>query len=135
MKMEMPDRTMVLKIIRFGMVGLVTSVFYMVIFYFMLQLTTLVAAAIICYIIVTITNYLMQSIFTFRQKSRDLSKFVRFFLMHMVCMSFNATMVWLLVNQFGLDAMISQASMVLPTAALSFVLANRWVFVRTASGH
>lgn len=116
------------RILRFGMVGLLSVGIYMLLFAAAVQLVPPVPASLIAYLLSMLVNFVLQSRFSFRQKALSGTSAVRFVLMHMLCMALNSGLLWLMTEQLGLPAFASQAAIVVFIAALSYLISRFWVY-------
>lgn len=116
------------RILRFGMVGLLSVGIYMLLFSGVVQLVPPVPASLIAYLLSMLVNFVLQSRFSFRQKALSGTSAVRFVLMHILCMALNSGLLWLMTDQLGLPTMASQAAIVVFIAALSYLISRFWVY-------
>lgn len=83
----------------------------------------------LAYIVSMIFNYLSQSMFTFQVRGRDRRTLVRYFFLHVGCMTFNSAAMLLLVDVLAFNLWPAQICVTFCVAASSFLLSKYWVFV------
>jgi putative flippase GtrA len=116
------------RIVRFGLVGLLSTGIYMGLFALITRLLPPVEASVLAYAISALVNFVMQSRFTFRQQALSGSSAMRFVLMHLFCMGVNSSLLWLATGPLGQPAMLSQAVIVVFVAGLSYLISRFWVY-------
>ena len=116
------------RIIRFGLVGLLSTGIYLGLFALVTQVLPPVEASVIAYALSAVLNFVMQSRFTFRQQALSGSSAVRFVVMHLMCMATNSSLLWLATGPLGLPAMASQAVIAVFIAGLSYLISRFWVY-------
>jgi putative flippase GtrA len=116
------------RILRFGLVGLLSTGIYMLLFAGITRWLQPVPASVLAYLISMAINYLMQSRFTFRQSATSRASAVRFTVMQLGCMATNSSLLWVATGPLGLPALPSQAVIILFVAGLSYLLSRFWVY-------
>lgn len=116
------------RIIRFGLVGLLSTGIYMGLFALVIRALPPVESSVIAYALSAVLNFVMQSRFTFRQQALSGGSAVRFVLMHLFCMGVNSSLLWLATGPLALPAMASQAVIVVFVAGLSYLVSRFWVY-------
>jgi len=116
------------RIARFGVVGLLSVGIYMLLFALITLWVQPMPASILAYLLSMLVNFVLQSRFSFRQPALSRSSAVRFVLMHLFCMSLNSSLLWLATEPLGLPTMLSQATIVVFIAGLSYQISRFWVY-------
>jgi putative flippase GtrA len=116
------------RIIRFGLVGLLSTGIYMGLFALITRLLPPVEASVLAYALSALVNFVMQSRFTFRQQALSGSSAVRFVAMHLFCMVVNSSLLWLATGPLGQPAMLAQTVIVIFVAGLSYLISRFWVY-------
>jgi putative flippase GtrA len=116
------------RIVRFGLVGLLSTGIYMGLFALAIRLLPPVGASVVAYALSALVNFVMQSRFTFRQQALSGRSATRFVLMHLLCMATNSSLLWLAIGPLEQPAMKSQAVIVVFVAGLSYLISRFWVY-------
>lgn len=128
-----PGQDELARILRFGLVGLLSTGIYMGLFALVTRVLPPVESSVVAYLLSAIVNFVMQSRFTFRQQAVSGGSAVRFVLMHLFCMGVNSSLIWLATGPLGLPAMQSQAVIVVFVAGLSYLISRFWVYPPTGA--
>jgi putative flippase GtrA len=116
------------RMVRFGIVGLLSVGLYMLLFMAAARFVPPVPASLIAYLLSMLVNFVLQSRVSFRQRALSGTSAVRFVLMHLFCMALNSSLLWLLTGPLALPVLPAQAAIVGLVAALSYLISRAWVY-------
>ena len=116
------------RMVRFGLVGVLSVGLYMLLFTTIVRLVPPVPASLLAYLLSMVVNFVLQARFSFRQQALSGTSAVRFVLMHMLCMGLNSSLLWLTTGPLGLPVLPAQSAIVVFIAGLSYVISRFWVY-------
>ncbi|MET0280373.1 MAG: GtrA family protein [Steroidobacteraceae bacterium] len=121
-------------IIRYLVVGLLNTCIGLGIIYLCMYAgLTNTQANLIGYAVGIVVSFKLNKRWTFADKGRSRSQFIRFLLVTGVAYAVNLATVLLLISAFGLNPYLAQALGVVPYTAIGFV-GSRWFVFRKAAG-
>lgn len=116
------------RMVRFGLVGLLSVGLYMLLFTTIIRVVPPVPASILAYLLSMVVNFILQSRFSFRQQALSGTSALRFVLMHMLCMGLNSSLLWLATGPLGLPVLPAQSAIVIFVAGVSYLISRFWVY-------
>ena len=124
------NREHVLQFTRYGIVGLITAIIYLVIGYLLSKRTSLgaISSANIAFVVAIAVNYSFHFLFTFQKKSEHIHSAPRFAATISVGFILNSLVVWLSTSVFQLAQSVAQVVAMLIVIGSNYVLFTLWVF-------
>jgi putative flippase GtrA len=128
--LKLLDRDFQAEIVRFGIVGVSSVGFYLLVLYLVTEAAglALLPASIIAYLIAIVWGYTFQRIWTFRSSRSHLVAAPLFVLVQGVGIVINTVMLHVLVERVGLDFAPAQLISVACIAVWTYSAQKFWVF-------
>jgi len=117
---------------RYAMVGLIGAITYYISLWFLVEQigVPVMMATNAAFILVTIENYLLHHLWTFRSDAAHSEAFPRFLLMNAVGFSINWSVMFLGTMHFSFNYLWVQALAIVLVVLWNFIISSLWIFRR-----
>lgn len=117
------------KFLKFGLVGVINTLITMIVFNGLKFIgVNILVANTIGYICGMINSYLWNNRWVFKSNTKDVSTISKFIIVNVVAMLINNGILFVLVNEVGINSTISQALAIVITTVINFVGNKIWTF-------
>lgn len=125
-------RELALRIVRFAMVGGLSSLLYLVFAWWLIDLVSIppIQGTVAAYALVVPINFLLQKHFTFRSAAAASAELPRFLLVHGMNIALSAGIMALITTVWGLAPIWGMLATVAIVPVLVFLALEVWVFYR-----
>jgi putative flippase GtrA len=118
------------KLLKFGFIGIINTVITIVSYGFMVYILKMnfILANIVAYVLGMINSYIWNKNWVFQVKDSNFLIYVKFLVVNLSMLGFNTLGLFILVNTFNLNKLISQILMVGIVMIINFLLSKTWTF-------
>lgn len=117
------------QMIRFLFIGVTsTSLYFFLLLIFQPFVSSIIFLTAICYTISMAFNFMAQALFTFQVQNLSPGKFLRYIIMHGCALLLNSIAMTILVNNLGLQILVSQVFVTGFITIMTFALSKSWVY-------
>lgn len=110
-------------LIRFGVVGLGSiAVYFLVLYLLNGKIADTIILTGVAYVTSAVFNFVLQNYFTFKAKGVGAGRVLKYVLMHLLCMTINSGLMYVLVDVAGNNLFVSQLFVTGIVAGVSFGL-------------
>jgi putative flippase GtrA len=120
------------RFIKFGLIGVINTAITIISYSFFVYIMDInyILANIIAYMLGMINSFIWNKNWVFRVKESDLSIYLRFLIVNLAMLGFNTLGLFILVNTFQLNKLISQIAVVGLGMVINFFLTKTWAFAQ-----
>lgn len=117
------------KFIKYAISGTINTLITLLIYNILIQIgMNYMVSNVIAYFLGIINGFILDKIWVFKSNKKIVPLFSKFIIVNMISLFFNSLILFILVNNIGLDSILSQLISTISTGIFNYIMNRVWTF-------